>query len=377
MERLAMQPRENWRRLVESQGMAYHTIEGNTYWDESACYRFTSREIDALDDATVELQRLSLAAVEQVIRRDLFDRLRIPREFVPLVTRSWEAAEPSLYGRFDLVYDGIGPPKLLEYNADTPTALLEASVIQWFWLQDVFPRADQFNSIHEKLIEFWQGRPELRSTPAYFACVDDNAEDLGNVEYLMDTAMQGGVDARFIFVEEIGWDRSGFRFVDLEDSPIDTLFKLYPWEWMVREEFGPNLLTSSPRMLEPAWKMILSNKGILPLLWEMFPGHPFLLPTSFDREGVTGDFVKKPLLSREGGNVTICTKGSTIENPGTYGEEGWIYQAYAPLPRFDGNHAVIGSWIIGGKAAGIGIREDTGPITTNASRFVPHFFEEG
>jgi glutathionylspermidine synthase len=377
MERLAVQPRENWRRLVESKGMAYHTIDGNPYWDESACYRFTSREIDALDDATVELQRLSLAAVEQVVRRDMFDRLRIPRDFVPLVTRSWEAAEPSLYGRFDLVYDGFGPPKLLEYNADTPTALLEASVIQWFWLQDVFPDADQFNSIHEKLIDFWQGRPDLRSTPAYFACVDGNAEDLGNVEYLMDTAMQGGVDARFIFVEEIGWERSRSCFVDLEDSPIATLFKLYPWEWMVREEFGPNLLISTPRMIEPAWKMILSNKGILPLLWEMFPGHPFLLPASFDREGVTGDFVKKPLLSREGGNVTIFKGSDTIENPGTYGEEGWMYQAYAPLPRFDGNHAVIGSWVIGGKAAGIGIREDTGPITTNASRFVPHFFEEG
>jgi len=377
MERMSVQPREDWRRRVESQGMSYHTIEGNLYWDESACYRFTSREIDALDDATVELQRLSLAAVQEVVRRDLFDRLRIPREFVPLVTLSWEASEPSLYGRFDLVYDGIGPPKLLEYNADTPTALLEASVIQWFWLKDVFPRADQFNSIHEKLIEFWKRRPDFRTSPVYFSCVRESDEDLGNVEYLMDTAMQAGVDARFLYVDEIGWDRSRRCFVDLEESPIQGLFKLYPWEWMILDEFGSNLLLSRPRMLEPAWKMILSNKGILPLLWELFPGHPFLLPASFEREGVTGDFVRKPLLSREGGNVTICAGGVTVENPGTYGEEGWIYQAYAPLPRFDGNHAVIGSWVIDGTAAGIGIREDAGPITTNASRFVPHFFEEG
>ncbi len=377
MERISIQPRENWRGRVESQGMVYHTIEGNIYWDESACYRFTDREIDALEDATVELQRLCLAAVEQVIRRDLFDLLHIPRQFVPLVTRSWEAAAPSLYGRFDLVYDGIRPPRLLEYNADTPTSLLEASVIQWFWMKDIFPEADQFNSIHEKLIEFWQGHAEFRSEPVYFACVEDNTEDLGNVEYLMDTALQGGVDARFIHVEEIGWDSSARCFVDMDDSPIPVLFKLYPWEWMTREEFGPNLLVSSPRMLEPPWKMILSNKGILPLLWELFPRHPFLLPASFNREGVAGDFVKKPLFSREGGSITIQTGGDTIENPGTYGEEGWVYQAYAPLPSFGGNHAVIGSWVIGGKAAGIGIREDAGPITTNASRFVPHFFREG
>lgn len=377
MERISIQPRENWCGRVESQGMAYHTIEGSIYWDESACYRFTSREIDALEDATVELQRLCLAAVEQVIRRDLFDLLHIPRQFIPLVTRSWEAAEPSLYGRFDLVYDGIRPPRLLEYNADTPTSLLEASVIQWFWMKDVFPEADQFNSIHEKLIEFWLGHAEFRSEPVYFACVEDNTEDLGNVEYLMDTALQGGVDARFIHVEEIGWDASARRFVDMDDSPMPVLFKLYPWEWMTREEFGPNLLISSPRMLEPPWKMILSNKGILPLLWELFPRHPFLLPASFNREGVAGDFVKKPLFSREGGSITIQAGGDTIVNPGTYGEEGWVYQAYAPLPSFGGNHAVIGSWVIGGKAAGIGIREDAGPITTNASRFVPHFFREG
>lgn len=376
MQRLAIEPRIGWRQRVESQGMSYHTVDGTPYWDESACYRFTVPEIDLLEEATEELQRLSLSVVEQVIRRDLFDRLRIPRRFVPLVIRSWEAGEPSLYGRFDLSYNGNEPPKLLEYNADTPTSLLEASVIQWFWLKDVFPQADQFNSIHEKLIDFWRNCPALRPTPVYFASADGSSEDLGNVEYLMDTALQAGIDTRHIYIEEIGWDRSRSCFVDLDEMPIKALFKLYPWEWMVREEFGRNLLIASPRILEPAWKMILSNKGILPLLWEFFYGHPNLLPASFTREGVPGDHVIKPFFSREGGNVTIRSGGETIENPGSYGADEWIYQAYAALPNFDGNHAVIGSWVIAGEAAGIGIREDNGPITTNASRFLPHFFEE-
>lgn len=357
--------------------MSYHTIDGTLYWDESACYRFTLPEIDALEAATEELQRLSLAVVEQVIRDDLFDCLRIPREFVPLVIRSWETEEPSLYGRFDLAYDGGGDAKLLEYNADTPTALLEASVVQWFWLKDVFPHADQFNSIHEKLIAFWRDWPYLKLDPVHFACAEGSGEDLGNVEYLMDTAFQAGIDTRHIFIEEIGWDDSRRWFADLDEAPIRTLFKLYPWEWMVREEFGRHLLGAPMRALEPAWKMVLSNKGILPVMWELFEGHPNLLPASFSREDIHGDFVKKPLLSREGGNVTICAGGETIENPGSYGAEGWVYQTYAPLPRFGGNHAVIGSWVIGGAAAGIGIREDAGPVTTNASRFIPHFFEEG
>ncbi len=376
MRRMTVEPRPDWRRRVESQGMLYHTIDGSPYWDESACYRFSDHEIDVLEEATEELQRLCLSAVEQVIRRDLFDTLRIPRRFAPLVIRSWESREPSLYGRFDLSWDGSGPPRLLEYNADTPTSLLEASVIQWFWLKDLFPGADQFNSIHEKLIDFWKFNPEFHAAPMYFSSAGGSCEDLGNVEYLMDTALQAGIDARHIHIEEIGWDRARRCFVDLEEEPVQALFKLYPWEWMVREEFGPNLLLSSPRMLEPAWKMILSNKGILPLLWEMNEGHPNLLPASFDRRGVSGPYTQKPIFSREGGNVTIYAAGETIENPGSYGEEGWIFQAYAPLPDFGGNHAVIGSWVIAGRAAGIGIREDAGPITTNNSRFVPHYFEE-
>ena len=60
------------------------------------------------------------------------------------------------------VFDGTGPAKLLEYNADTPTSMFEAAVFQWTWLEqaierNIIPkRADQFNSIHERLIEAWK-----------------------------------------------------------------------------------------------------------------------------------------------------------------------------------------------------------------------------
>lgn len=374
MQRLAISPRPDWQEKVRSVGMTYHTMDGETYWDESACYRFTSGEIDVLEGATEELHRLCLQAVEQVIRRDRFASLGIPREFVPLIVRSWEMKEPSLYGRFDLAYDGSGEPKLLEYNADTPTSLLEASVVQWFWLKDNFPRADQFNSIHEKLVAFWQKWPQPRPGTMHFACSGGSEEDLGNTEYLMDTALQGGMAVRHLPVEEIGWD--GSSLVGLEDEPIEALFKLYPWEWLVREVFGPHLIDLPLRVVEPPWKMILSNKGILPILWELFGGHPNLLPASFSRDDMRGDFVRKPLFSREGSNVTIHRGRGVIETPGSYGAEGWICQEYRPLPVFDGNHAVIGSWVVGGEPAGIGIREDRGPVTTNASRFVPHFFEE-
>jgi glutathionylspermidine synthase len=374
MQREELVPRVDWPRKVEELGFHFHTFDGEVYWDERACYRFRSAEIDTLEAATGELQSRCIEAVQRVIEKRDYARFRIPEPFRQLVEQSWEDDEKSLYGRMDFSWDGEGPPKLLEYNADTPTALLEASVIQWYWLQDFNPRYDQFNSIHEKLIERWKDmRGQLPADGrVYFTGAADSPEDQGTLDYIRDTALQAGIDARAIDVADIGWD--GTRFTDLEERAIGALFKLYPWEWMIREEFGQHLLGRKVRVIEPPWKMILSNKAILPVLWEMFPDHPNLLPASFEPGRFTTDFVKKPLYSREGANVSITTGGRTLEEPGEYGAEGFIWQAYHALPRFGGNHPVIGSWIVGEEPAGIGIREDDSPITKNTSRFVPHYF---
>ena len=374
MRREELVPRVDWPRKVEELGFHFHTFDGEVYWDERACYRFTAAQVDKLEAATGELQSRCIDAAQRVIEKRDYARFRIPEAFHALIEQSWEDDEKSLYGRMDLAWNGDGEPKLLEYNADTPTALLEASVIQWYWMQEVKPGADQFNSIHEKLIERWKDmRGQLPADGrAYFSGTSESAEDQGTLEYLRDTAMQAGIDARPIDIGDIGWD--GKRFTDLDERPINALFKLYPWEWLIREPFGQHLLGRTARVIEPPWKMLLSNKALLPVLWEMFPDHPNLLAASFEPGRFKSDFVKKPLYSREGANVSINTDGRTIEEPGEYGEEGFIWQAYHPLPQIGGNHAVIGSWIVGEEPAGIGIREDDSPITKNTSRFVPHYF---
>lgn len=372
MERKAGPPRINWQQIVESQGMLYHTIDDEPYWDETACYRFDSVEIDLLETATSELHGRCIEAAQHVIDKDLFHRLEIPSHAVPLIVDSWDKDEPSLYGRFDLAYDGRTPPKLLEYNADTPTSLLEASVIQWYWLKDRYPDADQFNSIHERLIACW--REMGISSPLYFACVADAPEDFGNLQYLRDTAIQAGLETSHLFMHEIGFDEVSGRYVDLDDAPMDCLFKLYPWEWLVNEYFGRKLATARMRLIEPAWKMLFSNKGLLALLWELFEGHENLLPAGFEQGVFHDNFVIKPLLSREGENVTVHANGQVHAVEGSYGGKGVVYQKLAPIPCIDGNYPVIGSWVIGGEAAGIGIREDRTLVTTNASRFIPHYF---
>ena len=373
MERVPLSPRPDWQRKVEEQGFHFHTMDG-VYWDERACYRFTADEIDTLEAATLELHERCLEAAGRVIEAGDFERFRIPEPFHKLVRDSWSDDEPSLFGRFDFSWDGHGAPKMLEYNADTPTALLEASVVQWYWMKDLFPDADQFNSLHEKLVERWRaiGDKVPGNRIVHFTGVADNPEDQGTLEYLMDTALQGGLEPRALDISEIGWN--GTQFTDLGESPIAVLFKLYPWEWLLREEFAQHLLHRRALVIEPPWKMVLSNKAILPVLWEMFPEHPNLLPASFEPGRFATDFVKKPLYSREGANVAITTHGATMEEPGDYGAEGFVWQGYHALPRFGANHTVIGSWVVDGEAAGIGIREDDSPITRNSSRFVPHYF---
>jgi glutathionylspermidine synthase len=378
MKRESLIPRPNWPQEMESLGFGFHSIDG-IYWDERACYSFTSAQIDTLEDATAELHQMCIKAAQHVIDQNLYARFAIPPEFVPLIERSWNDDEATLFGRFDFSWDGTGAPKMLEYNADTPTSLIEASVAQWHWLKAVKPDADQFNSVHEKLIARWQEiGEELPSKIVHFSCVADSEEDIGNLDYLRDVAMQGGIDARFIDVGNIGWDAIGKCFADEQNNEIQTLFKLYPWEWMAREAFGRNLLDSNMRTIEPPWKMLLANKAILPILWQLYSDHPNLLPAYFEPQRFTTDYVKKPLLSREGANVTIKTGVEEIVIPGEYGAEGFIYQAYHPVPNFsqggEDNYAVIGSWIIGDEPAGIGIREDESPVTKNTSRFLPHYF---
>ena len=367
MRRHAITPRPDWRERARELGFAFAEIAGEPYWDETAAWEFSASEIDMLEEATNEVERLCRAAVAHAVQHKRNDVLGIPDAVWPMIAGSWQRQEASLYGRMDLWWDGRGPPKLLEYNADTPTALYEAAVIQWEWLTCAYPDMDQFNGIHEALIAAWPrlGVPKR----VHFTCQRDTDEDKGTVDYLRDTAMQAGAEARFLYIDEIGWNGGGF--VDLENQLMQAVFKLYPWEWMLRDAFGNNVARAPTRWIEPAWRLILSSKGILALLWELFPGHPNLLPAFREPGRSGGAEIRKPLFGREGANISA----PGTETAGPYGAEGFVHQQYLELPRVDGRYALIGSWVINGESKGIGIREDASPITRDPSRFVPHYFK--
>src|SRR5581483_10107860 len=299
---------EGWQKIVEQQGLTFHSLQGldsqspesapgvgneRPYWDESACYEFTAAEIDRLEAAANTLQEMCLAAAQHVIDEKRYEELEIPAEAVPMIEWAWNEEPPAIYGRFDVLFDGSGPPKLLEYNADTPTSLVEAAVIQWYWLKDIQQNSDlvssansvsvssgnsvsvssensvsvssensvsvssdidQFNSLHERLIAKWKDVDAYLSKPLYFASADF-AEDRLTIAYLRDTAEQAGVKTRELLMSEIGWNEQRGCFVDngrYEDA-VRSIFKLYPWESMMEEQFAEQCLRTYKQMrwIEP------------------------------------------------------------------------------------------------------------------------------
>ncbi len=438
MKRIALAPRSDWQTKVEAAGLTFHSPAGlpYPYWEESAAYEFTASEVDTLEAAGNTMQAMCLAAAQHVIDHQRYAELEIPAEAVPVIELAWNQEPPALYGRFDFSWAGEDSgqaPKLLEYNADTPTALLEAAVIQWDWLKEVTPRLrhpasggdpDQFNSIHDHLIAKWKDLLPYLQQPVYFCGVDE-PEDQLTLVYLRDTAEQAGHKTIQMLMQEIGWNADAHAFLDPGEEQMFSIFKLYPWEAMLAEEFGPAALETYQQMrwIEPVWKMLLANKGILPILWELYPGHELLLEahfagggpaaaapveppatawsavpntgfgsgnsqpystlapetTSLARSHAMRSFVRKPLLSREGANVTIVRDGVTVfETPGSY-QGRQIVQALAPGAVFAAEsgpprHPVLGLWMVDQECCGMGIRESRTPVTDNLSSFVPHYF---
>lgn len=403
MQKVDLPERLDWRERAAELGFTFADMYGEPYWDESSAYQFSLREIEEdIEDPSTELHAMCREAVAAIVAdAALMTRMGVPEAFHESVAESWRRGEPEIYGRFDLAYDGTGPAKLLEYNADTPTSLYESASFQWLWLEEqqasgvLRASDDQFNGIHEALVARFRDLFPA-DTDLHFTAMGGNPEDYSTVETMGWAAREAGLGAHYSDLEKIGISTDG-QFVDAEDRVIGVLFKLYPWEDLLRDDFAQHLAGAECRMLEPAWKAVLSNKGILPVLWQMFEGHPNLLPAFFEAdvteakagrgpvaaygraaEALARGHVTKPLFSREGASVSIFEGGVMVETSPNddYAAHARIVQAYAPLPVFGGFRPVVGAWMVGESCVGLGMREDRLRITQDLSRFKPHFIRD-
>ena len=391
MWRHGARPREGWRDIVTRQGLVFPDTDrpdGTTtpYWNEAAWYEVSLAEVERLETATEELWPMCVEAATRMAT-DLTDaRLGLPSGTLDVVRDSMRRAEPSIYARFDLWFDG-DRTKMLELNGDTPTGLVETGVVQWKWLESELPDNDQWNSVHERLVDRWRELDRASLLPGHaahflYADGDSTGEEEMTTHYMQDCAAQGGLLTYSHPIQQVGYNTRLRQFLDRDGRQIRAAFKLYPWEAMLAEEFGQVLLRREEaepvRWIEPAWKVLMSTKALLPVLWEMYPDHPLLLPSYRDHPHDLTEWVAKPLWGREGDNIRVhLADGTDTVQPGAYGEDDVVYQQWCPLPDFDGNRVVIGSWVVDGQAAGMLVRESDGPITDYYSRVVPHAIGDG
>lgn len=386
MKRIPIEPRNDWRTKIEYSGLIYSTSQKEDgsfvdYWNESAYYSLTDKEVTYLEETTEKLHLMSLEAAKYLATGAL-GTISIGEEALEMARWSLEQDQPALYGRFDFSFDGESPAKMLEYNGDTPTGLIESAITQYQWSEEKFPEKDQWNNLHEALINRWAKMKKqnlVKGDRLYFAhsAQEASGEDWLNVAYLRDTATQAGFETVGINIEDIGWNTIDNQFRGNWDEHIPSIFKLYPWEDLVYDDFGKKILAfpETTQWIEPAWKMLISTKALLPAMWHLYPDHENLLPAYLDGPNGMTEWVKKPLHGREGDNITIHAPGVDLETPGEYGHEGFCYQKFNPLPDFNGNRAVIGSWVVDGKAVGGAIRESDGYVTDYYARFVPHIID--
>lgn len=394
MKRIHLGARPDLVQKAEAAGFTFHAMYGEPYWDEDTVYEFTLAQVENdIEDPATELHEMCRHAADHIVAsEELMERLAIPRAHWDLVAESWQSDQPELYGRFDLIYDGHDPAKMIEYNADTPTALFESASFQWTWFEDMVasgalpPDSDQFNGIFEALTaRFKHIFP--RDTNIHFTAIETLVEDYATVEMMAYAARAADMGAHFVNLEQIGITPAG-QFSDAEARVIGKLFKLYPWEDLLRDDFAAHLATAQCKFIEPAWKAVVSNKGLLPVLWRLFEGHPNLLPSFFADEIAAGSdavtraqdalargTVTKPIFGREGASVAIMRGNEMIEasTEQDYADHPMIVQAYAEMPVFDGYRPIIGAWIVGKTCVGMGLREDRSRITQNLSRFKPHY----
>ncbi|MBP3675909.1 MAG: glutathionylspermidine synthase family protein [Campylobacter sp.] len=378
---------------LESIGFGWHTDLDGSRYISNELVSITQDEAEAFYEATNELYDMYVAAAEYVINNDLFHELGIPFNLVDTIKASWENdVHWHLYGRFDLAGGIDGKPiKLIEFNADTPTSLFETAIIQWAMLKfNNLDEAAQFNDVYEALVENFKRLVTLEEdTSAFdeyyegwkilFSSIAGSVEDENTTRLLESAARDAGFECDFAFVDEVSFDDENGIFWNGQNW--EYWFKLIPWEMIAIDESDLALIIKNiiknqkAIILNPAYTLLFQSKGIMKILWDLYPNHPLLLESSF--EPLNGKKqVKKPFLAREGANVSIINSDGSIEiqNDGEYANGKFLYQEFADFAKDENGNSYQAGMFFAFEGCALGFRKGK-DIIDNYSKFVGHIIE--
>ncbi len=378
---------------LEELGFIWHTDTDETPYISDELVVISEAEAEAYYEAGNELYEMFVSAGDHIVENNLFHEIGIPFNLVDLIKESWESdIHWHLYSRFDLAGGIDGQPiKLIEFNADTPTALFETAIIQWAMLkQNNLEESHQFNSLYESLIENFQRLITLDESVEefeekydgwkfLFTSIRDNIEEEQTVKLLQHIADEAGYETEFAYIDDIGFsDEEGIIY---QDEIYELWFKLIPWEDIALEESDlamilKNIVHNQKAILfNPAYTLMFQSKAILKVLWDLYPHHPLLLETSY--EPLVGKKqVQKPIFGREGGSVSILdTDGSTVASEeGDYDNHKMIYQAYTAFPTDSTGASYQAGLFYVYESCSLGFRKG-GLILDNMSKFVGHIVD--
>jgi len=388
VDTLAVTPLD--KDLMEEIGMSWHTDADGTDYVVSELVPVSEAEAEAYYAAANALYDMYVEAAQHVIDNQLYVELGIPANLVGLVENSWERDDWHIYGRFDLAGGLDGQPiKLIEFNADTPTSLFETAIVQWALLKaNGLDEARQFNNLHQMLQENFRrlisgGNEEFDFANGYrgetilFSSISDLPEDERTTRYLQQVAHEAGFYTDFCYLHEAGFTDDDGVF-NKDKQLADFWFKLFPWEDIAGDELElTRMLEKSAergrtRIINPAYTLLFQSKGILKVLYDLYPDSPYLLPASFEPlQGVAQ--VEKKMFGREGANTRIldAAGGVIAESGGPYDFHKNVYQEFVEFPKDHDGHSYQAGVFYAWEACGLGFRRG-GAILDDMSKFVGH-----
>ncbi len=336
-------------------------------------------------------------ATDYVLQNEtLLAKFNIPDVIWPRIQQSWSNRRNQMItGRFDFCLTEKGL-KVYEYNADSASCHMECGKIQGLWAKHMAcdVGVDAGEMLFKQLVRAWEDNDV---DGLVHILLDDDKEENYHARYMKSAIEKAGIKVKLIEdMNELRWNELG-EVVDKEGIAIHWVWKTWAWETaldQLRAELmdsdqhhalraskksAPKLMDvlfrPNTMVIEPLWTLIPSNKAILPVLWEMFPDHPYLLESQFEltdklqNEG----YVCKPIAGRCGSNVVLFDKNAETlsETHGRFGQQDSIYQALCCLPTIKGLNAQLCSFNAGGTYAGACVRVDSSLIITNKSDIMP------
>ena len=382
------------KEYLESIGFVWHTDEDETSYIADEIVQVSEDEANAYYEATNELYDMFCEAGDYVIDNNLFHEINIPFNLVNLIKESWENdVHWHLYSRFDLAGGIDGKPiKLIEFNADTPTAVFETAIIQWAMLKaNKLDEASQFNNLYDALkdnfkriitmeddIEKFEEYYKDLGWKILFSSIASSGEDINTTKLLQHIASEAGFNTDFEYIDKVQFNDEG---IYKDDINFEFWFKLIPWENIAIDESElalilEDIITNKKAIIfNPAYTLMFQSKGFMKILWDLYPNHPLLLETSF--EPLVGKKqVEKRCFGREGANVAIINSDNSLDMKTEGDYEGFkaIYQEYVELPIDENGDSYQAGVFYAYEACALGFRKG-GKILNNMSKFVGHIIK--